>query len=190
MVNPFDWTIENNVAFQKKLDELGNATKDFRIPFRLISSDFYKSQKQLFTLQSAGLYQDLSTKPFLAFWQNKKGFASYYSGGYKEYKQINYGFTYPILVGQTKNLANSTLGKDNKFSIFFLSKTELTIGSSVPYGKYHQSDRPRKKLPQRKFVFITGGAGDKSKDSGINGRRERWTYILDTHIKQLISGEI
>ena len=56
----FDWTIENNIAFQKKLDELGEATNDFRIPLKLVASDFYRSNRKLFTLQSAGLYQDLS----------------------------------------------------------------------------------------------------------------------------------
>jgi len=63
----------------------------------------------------------------------------------------------------------------------------MIIGSSVPYGKYHQSDLPRKRLPQRKFIFIDGGKGDRSKD-GVNGRRERWINIIDTHIDQLING--
>ena len=77
----FEFTIENLDDFTERLDRLAKVADDFRIPFRLISSDFYRSQKQLFSLQSAGLYQDLSTKPFLAFWQNRRGFASYYAGG-------------------------------------------------------------------------------------------------------------
>lgn len=190
MSKPFEWTIQNVNDFQERLDRLAQHSSDFRIPFRLISSDFYRSQRQLFLLQSAGMYEDLSTKPFLAFWQNKNGFASYYAGGYKEYKQVNLGFTYPILVGKTRDLANSTLGKSHRYSVFFLGKQELQIGSSVPYGKYHQSDKPRTKIPQRKFIFIDGGEGDKSKGSGINGRRERWLSIIDTHLEQLISGSI
>lgn len=190
LANQFDWEIENQKAFEESIEKMSKYMADFRIPLRLIASDFYRSQKQLFTLQSAGLYQDLSEKPFLAFWQNKNGFASYYSGGYKEYKKVNLGFVYPILVGKTRDLANSTLGRNHRYSIFNLDKTSLAIGTSVPYGKYHQSDAPRRKIPQRKFIFITGGEGDKSKDSGLYGRRERWTLIIDTHVKQVIEGKI
>ena len=169
--NKFNWEIQNQREIAERLDRLGKVISDFRIPLRIIASDFYRSQRQLFTLQSKGLYEDLSDK-------------------YKAQKQKKLGFAYPILLGKTRNLANSTLGRDHKNSIFSLGKRELIIGTNVPYGKYHQSDKPRTKLPQRKFIFITGGRGDQSKDSGIYGRRERWISIIDTHIDQLIRGEI
>ncbi len=169
--NQFSWTIENERAFTDKLNELGKATDDFRIPFRLISSDFYRSQKQLFTLTSAGLFEDLAEST-------------------KNQKQNRLGFQYPILVGETRDLSSSTLSNRHKNSIFFLGRKELNIGTNISYGKFHQSDQPRKTLPQRKFVFITGGKGDQSKDSGINGRRERWTSIIDTHIEQLLTGRV
>ena len=168
----FKWTIQNNEDFQRRLDKLGTATNDFRIPFRLISSDFYRSQKQLFNLSGPGLYEDLSDN----YWPQK---------------QKKLGFIYPILLGETGDLSDSTLGRNHRYSIFFLGRKELQIGTSVPYGKYHQSDKVGQGIiPQRKFVFITGGAGDKSKDSGINGRRERWISIIDTHVDQLLSGKI
>lgn len=170
MVSPFSWEVANQIELQKKLTELGLATKDFTIPFRLIASDFYKSQKQLTTLKSRGLYQDLSP-------------------AYKKAKTRWKGTPYPIL-DLTGELFASTLSKDHANSIFQLDRETLIIGTNIPYGKYHQSDKPRRKIPQRKFIFITGGSGDKSKDSGIYGRRERWTAILDTHIKQLLTGEI
>jgi len=168
----FKWTIENNQAFERKLDELGKKTNDFRIPFRLISSDFYRSQKQIFILTGAGLYEDLSDN----YWPQK---------------QKKLGFIYPILVGETRDLSESTLNRGHKYSIFSLGRKELQIGTSVPYGKYHQSDKLGKGIiPQRKFVFITGGKGDLSKDSGIHGRRERWIDIIGTHLDQLITGKI
>lgn len=167
----FKWQVQNIEDFKNALDKLGQATNDFRIPFRLISSDFYRSQRKLFTLQSAGLYEDLSPN-------------------YKPVKKKNVGFEYPILVGKTRDLSNSTLGKSHRYSIFDLQKQSLTIGSSVPYGKYHQSDKPRTKIPERKFVFIDGGPADKSNDSNISGRRDRWLKIIGTHLEQLISGEI
>ena len=179
----FDWSIQNVEVFQRKLDALGKATNDFRIPFRLISSDFYRSQKQLFTLKGAGLFQDLA--PAKGVNGNPTTISDY-----KKQKKKNLGFVYPILVGQTKNLSQSTLSKNHRNSIFFLNRKELQIGTNISYGKYHQSDKPRSRIPQRKFVFITGGRGDMSKDSGIHGRRERWISIIDTHIEQLLTGRI
>lgn len=168
----FNFTVENTKDFQRGLDRLGKATGDFRIPFRLISSDFYRSQQQIFNLGGPGQYEDLSDD-------------------YARDKQRNLGFTYPILVGATRDLSQSTLSNRHKNSIFFIGRKELKIGTNIDYGKYHQSDTLGKGIiPQRKFVFITGGKGDKSKGSGINGRRERWNFIIDTHIEQLISGSI
>lgn len=186
----FEWTIANNEKFQESLTKLGQAVSDFRIPFKLISSDFYRSQKQLFSLKSQGMYEDLSTKPFLAWWKNKAGAGTFFEYGYKQYKESELGFVYPILVGATRDLSESTLSNKHRYSIFYLSRQELQIGSKVPYGKYHQSDKPRKKIPQRKFIFIDGGAGDRSSGSGINGRSERWTNIINEHINQLLTGSI
>ena len=168
--NKFAWEIANQLEIKHTLDRLGAVTNDFRIPFLLISSDFYRSQRKLFTLQSPGLYEDLSPK-------------------YKPVKQKKSGFIYPILVGKTRKLSNSTLGHNNEYSVFRLDRNTLTIGSSVPYGKYHQSDEARTKIPQRKFIFIDGGSGDTSKDS-FNGRRERWINIVQTHINQIVLGRI
>jgi len=168
MANVFDWEIENKEAFDRGLERLGRTTSDFRIPLTLIGNDFYKSQKQLFQLKGPGLYKDLADST-------------------KKQKAPN---VYPILVGKTGDLAASTLSKSHKFSLYFLGKQELLIGTTVPYGKFHQSDKQRTKIPQRKFIFITGGAGDKSADSGINGRKERWLNIMNDHVLQVTSGAV
>jgi len=179
----FDWEIENIEFFNKKLDELGRVTDDFRIPFSLIAADFYRSNRKLFTLQGSGLYQDLAPS------QGIDGNPTTTSN-YKDQKQKTVGFVYPILVGKTRQLSNSILGGRNKGSVFTLRKKSLFIGTRVPHAKFHQSDSPRRKIPLRKFVFIDGGPADKSADSSINGRRERWTSIIDTHIEQLVTGRI
>lgn len=186
--NTFDWTIQNNEAFQRALDELGKKTSDFRIPFRIISSDFYRSQKKLFQLQSEGLYNPLG------------GFNYNAPSGYgnqtkrqraEDEKERKTGHAWnPILFGATGDLKDSTLSRSHRYSLFSLDKSSLEIGTSVPYGKYHQSDEPRKTLPQRKFIFIDGGPADRSSDSNINGRRERWLSIVSTHVEQLIKGSI
>lgn len=179
----FDWAIENQRAFESKLDELGKATSDFRIPFGLISMDWYRSNRKLFTLQSKGLYQDLSPS------RGEDGNPTTTSN-YKDQKLKDVGFIYPILVGKTGRLSSSILNKGHKDAVLFIGRKELQMGSSTPYAKYHQSDAARSKIPQRKFIFIDGGPADKSSDSSINGRRERWLNIIDTHISQLVTGGI
>ena len=186
--NNFDWTIENNIEFERKLDRLGAATNDFRIPFRLISSDFYRSQKQIFQLKSAGLYNPLGGFNF----NQPSGFGSQSKRERAEdLKERKTGHAWaPILYGVTGDLKDSTLSKNHRNSIFFLSKKEMNIGTNIPYGKYHQSDKQRSIIPQRKFIFIDGGEKDTAKGSRISGRRERWISIIDTHVEQLLTGRI
>lgn len=167
----FDWSIDNAEAFQKQIERLGKATSDFRIPFTSIMRDFHKSNRILFNLKGPGLYQDLSPQ-------------------YKKVKEKRQGSAYPILVGQTGNLSKSVLGPKNLGSIATVRRQELLMGSSIGYGVYHNSDKPRNKMPLRKFIFIDGGPGDKSRSSGVNGRRERWTSIVDSHINQLLTGSL
>lgn len=183
----FDWSIENVEAFQNRLDQLGKATNDFRIPFRLIASDFYRSQKEIFQLNDEGLYAPLGGFNFNRVDAN--GLTRRENAENRKERLTKHPWA-PILFGVTGDLKNSTLTRTHRYSIFNLNRRQLNIGTSVPYGKFHQSDRPRTKIPQRKFIFITGGSGDKSKSNRLYGRRERWTSIIDTHIEQLITGRI
>lgn len=183
----FEWVIENEKDFQRALDRLGKATNDFRIPFRIITSDFYRSQKKIFQLQSEGLYPPLGGFNFRQVESN--GLTRRENAENRKERLTGHPWA-PILFGKTGDLKDSTLSNQHRYSIYFLGRQELNIGSSVPYGKYHQSDRPRTKIPQRKFIFIDGGPNDASKDSAITGRRERWLNIIDEHIKQLLTGRV
>jgi len=183
----FDWEVQNRRAFERSLNALGRFTNDFRIPFRLIASDFYRSQKKLFLLQSEGLYAPLGGFRHREVAPN--GLTRRQNAETAKERKTGHPWA-PILFGETGDLKNSTLSRNHKYSIFFLGRQELQIGSSVPYGKFHQSDEPRSVMPQRKFVFIDGGPADRSQDSSINGRRERWKSIVQEHIKQLVTGRV
>lgn len=190
MAGEFDWTIENNKVFQEALERLEKHTSDLRIPLTLIANDFYRSQRKLFTLKSAGLYPPLG-----GFNYNDK---VRYGGGTLTKRQVaeirkeerTGHFWAPILFGKTGDLRDSTLSRSHEFSIFNLNKQSLAIGTSIPYAKYHQSSKGRTVMPYRKFVFIDGGPADISKDSAISGRRQRWLNIIDDHIKQLVTGRV
>ena len=59
--------------------------------------------------------------------------------------------------------------------------------TKVPYAKYHNSNRePRTKLPQRKFIFISGGK-DKAKDATVGNDIKVWTMIIEDHVKDILA---
>jgi phage gpG-like protein len=73
-------------------------------------------------------------------------------------------------------------GTPNKDSIVQIGAKSLVVGTKVPYGAFHQSNRPRTRLPQRKFLFIGPEAG-RSAPSEITGRLSRWMQIIDEGVK-------
>ncbi len=158
------YIVANDKAFAEKLKEASQVSQDLRIPFGLIASDFYKSNQAIFKLQSAGKYPDLAEKT-------------------KEQKLKKFGKIYPILV-RTGRLANSLLGPANTGSVSNIGPLSLILGTSVEYGVYHQSDKARKKIPLRKYLFIGPESQGNATDSnaGGKGRLQRWTAILNDHI--------
>lgn len=155
-------------------------TDDLTIPLTQISKDFYKSEKAIFMLKSAGKYPDLSTKPFRAFWKNVHPYAHLYEGGYKQYKQENFGFQYPILKRTGRLEASLTNPADADAVNQIINKRTLIIGTEVEYGIYHQSDAPRTKIPLRKFLFI--GPESTFATSDQQGRVGRWLNIMNSHV--------
>jgi len=47
---------ENDLAFKDFLDDTRKQISDFRIPFNLIGNHWYRGNRKLFALKSAGLY--------------------------------------------------------------------------------------------------------------------------------------
>lgn len=160
------YSVDNDNSFkgaiQKALDQVG----DLRIPFTLIAADFYRSQAAIWKLSGPGQYPDLSD-------------------AYKKRKQKKVGFIYPILKlnGFLEVAASVQNGPGN---ITQITKTSLIMGvdgKAVPYAIYHQSDGPRKHLPQRKFLFI-GPESIKFANSEQQGRSERWLGIMNEFLVQ------
>lgn len=175
----FDWQIENQREFTENLNELLRHTNDLRPILRPIANDFYQGQKIIFGLKGPGLYQDLAPA------QGKAGNPTTTSN-YKRRKLLLRGQAYPILE-LSGELKDSIISNRDSQSIFELTETSLVIGTAVRHGVYHQSDRPRRKIPQRKFVFIDGGPNDASRSSSVAGRRERWINSIRAYIENLTS---
>ena len=173
------YSVDNDKRFEKALRKAAKELGDLRAPLKLISNDFYVGQAAIFKLKSQGQYDDLSTKPFVAKWSmdnGKKIRPGFYPGGYKEYKTVNWGFAYPIL-RRTGRLESSITTPSSAESINVIEKFSLTIGTKVPYAKYHQSDGSRKKIPLRKFLFI-GPEAIRFANRNQKGRLNRWRKYL------------
>lgn len=166
------YVVSNDKEFKAGLDRLGALIQDFRIPFGLIANDFYRSERQIFALKSAGLYPELAQSTID-----------------RKEKKLGHGNAWPILFYNGR-LARSLLERNSAEAVFNISKTDLEMGTDVPYAIYHQSDKPRSgRLPQRKPVFIDGGPKESSKGSK-NGRRFRWLNILNDYVLKVLAGEV
>lgn len=162
------YTVDNDKKFRDAITKAAEISQDFRVPFGLIMSDFYKSEASIFSLKGPGKY------PAFKGAKGPDGKTNYQRWKYKKV-----GFDYPLLVRYGR-LAASLLGPRAPGSISNITKLSLTFGTSVPYGIYHQSDEPRSRLPLRKFLFI-GPEAPKFASSEQTGRLQRWLGIMEDH---------
>lgn len=156
------YEIKNDKEFARQIDKAIRLVGDLRIAFTIIAKDWRKSNKAQFQLKNAGQYPPLSSK-------------------YAARKVAGYG-NKPILV-RTGKLRDSVSGTLNSDSIQVIGKNSLIMGTRVPYGVYHQSDDPRRKIPLRKFLFI-GPESPRTAPRAITGRLERWMSILNAETQR------
>lgn len=167
------YSVDNDRSFRNAMKRASETVQDLRIPFGLILADFYKSQQAIFKLKSPGQYPDFKNGGSMS--------------KYAQEKEKAVGFKYPLLV-RSGALAASLLGPNNKGSISQITPLTLTFGTAIDYGIYHQSDKPRTKIPLRKFLFI-GPEAKRFATSEQMGRLERWNNILNDFIlKKLKAG--
>lgn len=168
------YSVDNDKKFRSALKEASKISQDLRIPFGLISADFYKSQQSIWKLKGPGKYPQFKGKI-----NPKTGMTAY-----QAQKKRSVGFDYPLLV-RTGSLAASLSGPNNRGSINKATPISLTIGTSIPYGIYHQSDEGRTKIPLRKFLFI-GPEAAQFANGEQAGRLDRWLGYIDDHIKRTL----
>lgn len=183
------YKVDNDRSFRNALQRASEVTSDLRVPFALILSDFYRSEKAIFSLKGPGQYPPFknsasNAEKFTKAGRRKKNaYQHVYEQGflspYQKAKIKAVGFDYPLLV-RTGSLAASLLSANARGAIAIIAPTELTIGTTIPYGIYHQSDAPRKKIPLRKFLFI-GPEASQFATSDQQGRPERWMNILNDY---------
>lgn len=160
---------ENREQYLSTLRKAFTKVGDLRFPLELIAQDWYKSERAIFKLQGPGGYPDFANP------------AS------ERAKVKAVGFDYPLLKRNGK-LEASVTSDTAEGSVKIISRRQLIIGTAIPYGIYHNSDKPRRKIPQRKFVFIGPESRffnekDKAKEGG---RLTRWTGILEGYVDSVM----
>lgn len=163
------YIVDNDRKFRSAIQRAADATGDLRIPFGLILADFYRSEQAIFALKGPGQYTD--------FVENGKVVGPI--SKYAKAKEKKVGFKYPFLV-RSGRLAASVLSRDASGAVATIEPLSMTWGTTVPYGVFHQSDAPRKKIPLRKFLFI-GPEAPAFANSDQSGRPERWMNILNDY---------
>lgn len=176
-------------AFQDGLKRAIATVGDLRPALKLIAADFYRSEKAIFQLKSAGQYPDFKGAKVADTWSNgvrarpdKRtrlgNLTAYQNTKVKKAQNVN-GGGYPLLRFSGR-LERSVTTPNSPDSIYRLSKQSIEIGTSVSYGPFHQSDAPRSKIPLRKFMFIGPESGNAS--DPLSGRQARWLNILNNFV--------
>lgn len=167
-------------ALRRAIEKVG----DLSVPYTLITQSWFKSNRAIFALKGPGKYQDLSTRPFFAWWEPKGSpLHRQFNGGYKEYKQAKVGFVYPILK-RTGRLAASLTEPSSPDSVHLtVNRTVLMLGTKVPYGPPHQDGAPKRNLPKRPFVLL---GPEQVSPPEINRRRDAWIAIVENYVRQVL----
>lgn len=176
------YSVKADKAFQGVLERAFRAVDDLRPAFNLIAKDFYRSEKAIFKLKTAGQYPDFQGPRIKDTWKDPgRPEARTRDGGktaYQYYKLKKFGFEYPLLKA-TGALEDSVTGSSSPDSILIIDKKVLAIGTSLPYGIAHQEGLGN--MPLRKFLFI-GPESAFASNKEFSGRLQRWNNIINSYI--------
>jgi len=145
---------------RKTFQEIGNKVSDLTIPMGLITQSWFKTNRAIFSLKSAGKYVDLTEK-------------------YKKFKIRHLGSAYPILKLSGQLEASITEPTDGYAVHYMINKLSLALGTRVvskdgaPYGYFLHHGT--KKMPARPVVLF---GAEQVAPSGLNKRVEAWRKIL------------
>lgn len=145
------WTIEGEKQFSRKLQGLSTDLKDFRTPFAAIGERLkFIFSNDVFSTQGGAIqesWQRLS--PYTVAMKAKRGYPS----------------APLIATGAMKKGFKSIVTSD-----------QVVIYNVVDYFKYHQSNKPRKRLPRRVMMKL----GNQQREIV---QKEIIKYIRDSSLK-------
>lgn len=181
------------VKFRVNSKEYDNAVKealkkvsDLRPVFIQIAREFYKANRAIFTLKSAGKYVDFTGKKIRMTWSPDRGrpSARTRNGDYTVYqwnKERKTGLKrgYPLLK-YSGRLEKSITQQGSGEAITEITKKSVILGSAVPYGVFHQYGT--KVLPMRQFLFVDPATTIWNGNVQFSRRNEAWVKAIDTFV--------
>ena len=163
-----DFRVDPKGSFKRALREAGKKSSDLRVPFKLITMSFYRTNKVLFTLKSKGPFDDLSDD-------------------YQDEKAAKYGFIYPILKASgalEKSITNPT---DPNTVSSVLNKKTLILGTKLTSGGEENAPYPAflqfgtKFMPARPYLVVGTEKGKWAQSKTIRRRKQRWMEVLEKY---------
>jgi phage gpG-like protein len=175
------------------IDRFRDKVSDLRPAFIQIAAEFYKTNRAIFKLKGPGKYTDFVGPKIANTWMNpglpakriRNGNMTAYQWAKtkRRWPGVN-AKGYPLL--KASGVLENSITRDNDpNSVKIITKMSLILGTTVPYGIYHQSDEPRKtNLPMRKFLFIDPSTT--FDDPALSRRSEAWTKLISNYVERLI----
>lgn len=169
MADAISFKVDPDKEFARFVSEIQKEVEDLTIPYVLMTKDWFKGNRAIFTLSGKGKYVDLSPD---------SGRSKY---NYKRQKLRDVGFVYPILKRSGLLEKSLTVEGDASSIAQIINKKILILGTKDRVAAYHQIGT--KRLPVRPMIFI--GAEQTAPDD-LNKRRENWIKILENHYIQVM----
>lgn len=152
--------VDPGAELQKTLQGISTRVSDLTIPLGLIGQQWFKSNRAIFTLKSAGKYFDLTEK-------------------YANFKIRHLGSQYPILRLTGKLEASITDPSDENAVGYIINKISLALGTRVatesgaPYAWFlHHGTAKMRARP----VVLFGN--EQVAPGALSNRVEQWKKIL------------
>lgn len=160
---PLKFDVDPSGAIRDAVADALKKVDDLRPAWLAIIPSWFKGNRAIFKLGSAGKYADLSP-------------------GYKISKQRDVGFVYPILKREGA-IERSITEAGDADSVVRMTPTDLELGTSNPIANYLHFGT--KHMPARPVVMI--GAEQTAPDE-INMRKQRWIETIENFVLQASSG--
>ena len=173
------YIVENDVVILRALTRLSKQVDDMRIPFGLISKEFFQGNKKIFSLKGPGKYPKLGgLNPTEKVKFEGREITKRERAEITKKREV--GFIYPLLK-RSGDLEKSLTNPRGAGAINVRTKRSLFLGTAINYAVHHQFGTTKMNI--RKPVFIDGGPLETSVGSTTSGRRQAWINIIDTYIK-------
>jgi phage gpG-like protein len=133
----FRLEIAGEVQMDRGIARFSDGITDYRPIWPVIEDDFYAQEKAQFKSEGAEggeRWQELTPE-------------------YAGWKAVRFPGR-PILQ-RTGDLVKSLTSGNDPNAVRVRERKTLTLGSKIPYAIYHQSPKPRKRLPRRPEIMLT-----------------------------------